>query len=276
MSSTHSTIRKTVTYLFVGFIVLALSTVTTTAYAVKYGGASAATPRGECPRDGGAGHSIDKHSIQFVQPSAETMNLIKQLQESIDKAWVKGLRFATPTPDGARDADLTKMLGAAKVTIGSAVYYFATISGDDWSADNAMLAERHKLMSAITTKTGKLAANNKVTFVYSPRTVRADVFFRNKHLLLKDSGLSATFRPTIAATVHNRTAKCAARKLFREILRLAATKIKKASDTLQIEMTEMAWYAPEHPGHVHYSASVPVESCDACKIILPQLLCDAP
>lgn len=191
-----------------------------------------------CPR---CGESTDRHGFGLIRSDEKTEKLAYRLQEALDRvaksSAVKGL---TPLRG-------TCMVGAATARIGSQDYTFATISG----ADIAILNQIGGL--------GKDVTLIKKTTAEPLRTISGQPL----SLVQPASGNRNRDYPLGA---------CAAQKLLMAIFDQQRQSGGRISS---INMAEILWSDPTNPGHNRdWSTGSVVCSCDTCKRVVPQMLCD--
>lgn len=192
-----------------------------------------------CPR---CGESTDRHGFALISSDKVTENLAMKLQGMLDgMAKNSALKGQGPLRD-------TCMVGAATARIGSQDFTFATISGADIAILN-LLPPGQLGKDVILVKDGTAAPLETITgkpLLPSPRKVN-----RGRDYLL---------------------GACAAQKLLMAIFRKQKESKGKIS---RISIAEILWSDPTNAGHNRdWSTGSVVCSCDTCKQVVPQMLCD--
>lgn len=189
------------------------------------------------------GESLDRHGFSLIRSDEKTEKLARKLQAALDGVVRLGkLRGTDPTR-------VSCMVGAASARIGSADFLFATISGGD--IDILKHINGNTLGSGVTLVM-EHSALPLTTITDQPLVLTQPApWGRNR-----DYSLGA----------------CAAQKLLMAIFK--ARKNGKGKITA-INMSEILWSDPSLAGHnPDWSTGSVVCSCDTCKRVVPQMLCD--
>ncbi|MGW4426290.1 hypothetical protein [Streptosporangium sp. NPDC004631] len=225
--------------------------------AILYGGSNNVIDS-TCPRCQG---SLDKHGINVIRsgeksrkllfdnflPTLNNYNKETLLDDNLREAY---LRLASG-PGGGVIA--TSMMGVAVATIGTQEKQYATLSGPGARVVLPFI------------KRGQLPTGLVIVGVVNAlEDPDAMVDVRGK-----------TFVPTSTAQGNNMDypiGSCAAQKILNQIFRDARDAGKKVE---AIDLSELFWrdYAAEKYSRAWSTGSI-VPSCDTCKQVLPQMLCD--
>lgn len=196
-----------------------------------------------CPR---CKKSFDKHRIPFIESQDNSQKLLNRLQKALEKKNQKEIIKAYPIPERT-----TSMMGAAIAKIsGGASKKYVTLSGPGFTLLNSVDIN---------------AIGKEVTLVK----------IRSASLLDKTIDISGNnFEPIwINRETDYPFGSCAAQKLLWQIFTDAKAQ-KKEVET--IDMTERLWkdFRAEKHNKAWSTGLEPAPSCDTCKQVLPQMLCD--
>lgn len=194
---------------------------------------------------GRCGERIDKHKpFNIIRSDERTEKLAKSMQKALDGVAIHAIKKGYDS-----GTDIT-MVGAATATIKNEYIEFVTVSGPGV-----------ELLSYIQ----GLNLGNKVKVI--------DVYNATPLRTLMGKPLN----PTITKQGRNRDypiGSCAAQKLLAAIFQEAQ---KKGGGKFieAINMAEILWNNPSISGHnPDWSTGQIVGSCDTCKQVAPQMLCD--
>ena len=204
---------------------------------VRYGGQNAKQQKcAQCEQ------SPDKHTIKWIESSRTTDKLMERLIDGLEKVDLKGIELGK-TPEKSEI-----MAGALAGTIeGGKTLQYVALSGPN----GALLKKVASLGKDVTFVLGDLGLTGGKSI-----DVRGNLF-----------------APKSAGKLPNKLGNCAAQKVLHAFFGDA----KKAEKKVQkIEMTEMFWRSFTHTGEKNqkWSTIEAVESCDTCKQVVPQMLCD--
>jgi hypothetical protein len=189
------------------------------------------------------GESLDRHSISLIRSDDKTGRVARKLQAELDRVVKQGkLRGTDPTR-------VACMVGAASARIGTADYMFAAISG----ADIDILRHLNgNALGAGVTLVREHSALPLSTITNKPLVLTQPVpWGRNR-----DYPVGA----------------CAAQKLLMAIFKAQRNDKGKIS---AINLSEILWSNPALGSHNRdWSTGSVVCSCDTCKRVVPQMLCD--
>lgn len=221
---------------------------------IKYGGASHFFDKSTCWR---CEESIDKHRIGYISPSDDTVNLAKTIQRLLDEVDISSYLRGFPLPQVGGQPRGDTMVGAARAHFRSSVCDYVTVSGGGVVLFGPM---KHRLLGG-------------VIIVDTPKALPEDQDPKGPGYPELYGIDGERFSPKLKKGSRNHIGDCAAQKLLSQIFLDAQSR----GGVTAIEMSEIYWLSFQ-PGVArqgrHPSTGMLAPSCDTCKQVLPQILCD--